>query len=108
VDKQLGLFNPLNAEAVQLGIEKGGATVRDRQLGIFNPLNAQALQQAKGGAAGKGVKKPRMTAAQKARLPQGLCSGGCGKSGVVGKQHNKPRADTGGRAVKCGVYQASE
>ncbi len=47
-----------------------------------------------------------MTTAQKARL--GLCSGGCGKSGVVRKQHNKSFAVTGGKVVKCGRYQASE
>jgi hypothetical protein len=88
-------------------------TSRDRQRGIFTPLNSQALQQGraksgvKGGAAGKGVKKPRLTAAEKELLPQGPCTG-CGKSGVVGAQHNKPRADTGGKVVKCGRYQASE
>ncbi len=41
-------------------------------------------------------------------MPQGLCSGGCGKSGVVGKQHNKPRAYTGAKREMCGRYQASE
>ncbi len=44
-------------------------------------------RKSKGGAAGKGVKKPRMTAAEKALLPQGFRSG-CGKQGVVGKQHS--------------------
>ncbi len=46
---------------------------------------AVELGHAKGGAAGKGVKRPRMTAAEKALLPQGLCSG---KSGVVGMKHS--------------------
>ncbi len=45
--------------------------------------------------------------AQKELLPQGPCSG-CGKSGVVGAQHNKPKAVTGGKAEMCGRYQASE
>jgi hypothetical protein len=73
------------------GAEKGGATTRDRQKGVFDPLNAEAVElgrakggelgRAKGRAAGKGVKRPRMSAADKALLPQGLCSGGCGKHG---------------------------
>jgi hypothetical protein len=50
-----------------------------------------------------------MTAAQKALLLHGLCSGGCGKSGVVGAQHNKPKSSWQGEKVeKCGGYQASE
>ncbi len=32
----------------------------------------------------------------------------CGKLGVVGAQHNKPVAVTGGEAKMCGRYQASE
>ncbi len=80
-----------------------------RRVGGCNqPKAARAKAGARGGAAGKGITKPRMTAAQKARLPHGLCSGGCGKSGVVGAQHNKPKADTGGKVKQCGRYQASE
>ncbi len=49
-----------------------------------------------------------MTAAEKELLPQGPCSG-CGKSGVVGAQHNKPKSSWQGEKVeKCGRYQASE
>ncbi len=122
MDRQLGIFDPCNAAAVKQGNEDGGCTIVDRQLGLIDPCNAvkqgckdwgrngskaaKAKVGAKGGAAGKGVTKPRMTAAQKALLPHG--SGGCGKLGVVGAQHNKPKADTGGKVEKCGMYQASE
>jgi hypothetical protein len=60
----------------------------DRQRGLYDPANAEAVQHGrkdgghKGGAAGKGVKKPRLTAAEKELLPQGLCSGSCGKQRV--------------------------
>jgi hypothetical protein len=129
LDRRHGLFDPLQAEAVLEGKREGGRVTVDRQLGLFSiaqlghfdPSNSEAVLEgnregarkqpwaakAKGGAAGKGVKKPRLTAAQKAHLPQGPCSG-CGKSGVVGAQHNKPKAVTGGKAEMCGRYQASE
>ncbi len=87
---------------MQHGKEKGG-----RIGGRNGSKAAKAKSGTKGGAAGRGVTKPRLTAAQKAHLPQGPCSG-CGKSGVVGAQHNKPKAVTGGKAEMCGRYQASE
>jgi hypothetical protein len=60
---------------------------------------AKAKGGAKGGAAGKGITKPRMTAAQKARLPHSFCSGGCGAFGVVGKQHKEQLAGGEGGEV---------
>ncbi len=44
MDRQQGLFNPHNAEAVQLGRERGGGTTMDRQQGLFNPHKAEAVQ----------------------------------------------------------------
>ncbi len=105
VDRQLGPFDPSNAAAVQQvredGGKRGGRILMDRQLGPFDASNAAAVQQGreddgrnqpkaakakagtKGGAAGNGVRKPRMAATEKAELPQGFCSGGCGAFGVV-------------------------
>ncbi len=60
-------------------------TTRDRKHGLLAPLNAEAVEQGrakgwrntpmaarvKGGAASKGVRRPRISAAEKALLPQG-------------------------------------
>ncbi len=70
------------------------------------PVYKLVTKRTKGGAAGKGVKRPRMTAAEKALLPQGLCSGGCGKQGVVGMKHKKKegnKRETSGEA--CGYFR---
>ncbi len=64
-------------------------------------MAARLKATTKGGAAGKGITKPRMSAAQKALLPQGLCSGGCGKSGVVGMKHSTWSKEES-KAVACG------
>jgi hypothetical protein len=53
--------------------------------------------------AGKGVKRPRMSAAEKALLPQGHCSGGCGKQGVVGMKHSTWSKEQG-KAEACGYF----
>jgi hypothetical protein len=117
-DRQHGIFNPLKAQAVQQGRETWGATARDRQHGLFNPLKAEAVQQGrgtggrkaskaskakawtKGGRAGKGVKKPQMSAAE------GPCTG-CGKWGVVGAKHCTWSKEEG-RAMACGRYTVSD
>jgi hypothetical protein len=56
---------------------------------------------AKSGATGLGVRKPRMTKAEKAKAKKGHCSG-CGKLGWTGKKHNTRR---GGKVLHCGRYK---
>jgi hypothetical protein len=75
------------------------------QKGLFNPHNAQAVElgRAKGRAAGKGVKRQRMSTAEKARRPQGLCSGSCGKQGVVGMKHSMLSKEQG-KVEACGYF----
>jgi hypothetical protein len=121
-DSQRGLFDPIKAEAVLEGRRAGGRTSVYGQRNTYTPDKAEAVLEgrraggrkgnragkAKGGAAGKGGKKPRMSAAERELLPQGLCTG-CGKTGVAGAQHNKPKSSWQGEKVeKSGRYQASE
>ncbi len=50
------------------------------------------------------MKKPRMTTAEKELLPQGVCTGGCGKSGVLGANHGV-RSHEQGKVNACGYFR---
>ncbi len=78
-------------EAVQQGGKKGGRN---------GSKAAKAKSGTKGGAAGKGVKKPRMTAAEKELLPQGPCTGCSGGSEAL-HMDNGGGQGGGMRQVQC-------
>jgi hypothetical protein len=70
--------NPKHAEAVQQGRKERARATSTRQprprVGLLAKWSMAKWS------------RPRLTAAEKALLPQGFCSG-CGKQGVVGAQH---------------------
>jgi hypothetical protein len=84
------MFDPTNAEAVLEARREGGR-------------NGSKTAKAKGGVAGKGVKKPRKTAAGKELLPQGVCTG-CGETGVAGLKHAKWSKELG-KVKACGYFR---